>query len=308
MLAGCGSSGSDASPTTSRATTTTAGRSSTSTAPVRLVVLIEENHSAGQILGNADLPKINAMAAKGTQLEQYFAITHPSLPNYIALTSGDTQGITNDCTDCTKDVDNLGAQLQKAHISWRMYAQGLPGRCDESGSAGAYAKKHVPFLYYRSVLDDPEACANIVPFTQFATDAEAGRLPTVAFVIPDQAHDMHGVGGDNESGGQLERTADEFAGNVQETLATSPAWKQDTRLVVTWDEDDGDTGSTSCCGGLAKGGHIPFLVVGPKVAVGKDGKGYDHYSLLKSIEERYGLPLLGHAADPETASIPAITR
>ncbi len=274
-----------------------------------LVVLIEENHSLDQIVGQPEVPTLDRLAKQGTQLSQYFAITHPSLPNYIALTSGGTQGITSDCGKCDVSVDNLGAQLQKAGVSWRVYAQGLPGACSQSATDGAYAKKHVPFLYYRSVIDDPAVCANVVPFSRFAPDAAGGRLPSVAFVIPDLAHDMHGVGaGENDDDKQIERRADAFAGEVHRTLQSSPAWQQDTRLVITWDEGGGhQSGATSCCGGLAVGGHIPTFVVGPKVAAGTDSTTYSHYSLLKSIEQRYGLPLLGHAGDPATKAIPSVT-
>jgi len=314
VAAGCSSSGStkadsgsSQAPSTEPATTAAPGQSGQRG---RIVVLIEENHSADQIIGQPELPKLNALAKQGTLVNQFFAITHPSLPNYIALTSGGTQGITSDCGQCDVAADNLGAQLQKAHVTWKVYAQGLPAACDRSPTAGAYAKKHVPFLYYRSVIDDPKACAAIVPFDQFATDAKAGKLPDVAFVIPDLAHDMHGTGEGQDNGQhQIEVRADDFAGQVHQTLMASPAWQQDTRLVVTWDEGGGgQSGPTSCCDGLAKGGHIPTLVVGPKVPAGKDDTTYTTYSLLKSIEQRYGLPLLGHAADAQTKAIPALTQ
>lgn len=271
--------------------------------------MIEENHSLDQIIGQADLPSFNDFAKQGTLLGQYYAITHPSLPNYIALTSGGTQGIKSDCGRCDVNADNLGAQLQKAKISWKVYAQGLPQACSDSPRTGDYAKKHVPFLYYKSVLNDPAACANVVPFTQFATDAAAGKLPTFVFITPDLAHDMHGVGeGEDNTGKKIERAADAFAGDLVKTLEASPAWKQDTRLVITWDEGGGhQSGPTSCCNGLAMGGHIPTVVLGPQVKPGNDSTQYSHYSLLRSIETLYHLPLLGHAADAGTATIPVLS-
>lgn len=304
--AGC-SSGTKPAATSDRSTTSTA-----KPAPVRshrrIVVLVEENHSFSQIIGSRELPRVNQMARGGVLLQQFFAITHPSLPNYIAMVSGDTHGITSDCGQCKVDADNLGAQLQKAGISWKVYAQGLPGPCSSEPQAGAYAKKHVPFLYFNSVHDDAAACANVVPFSQFAPDARAGRLPTFVFIVPDLAHDMHGAGegGDDTT---LKSTADAFAGQVHDDLAASPVWREDTRLVVTWDEGGGENGGdTGCCDGRATGGHIPTIVVGPKVKPGEDTTPYDHYSLLRSIETVYGLAHLAHAGDPASKDIPALVR
>ncbi len=305
LAAGCGSSGSKpgASPSSRPGVT---GAAAAGPKP-RLVVLVEENHSADQVIGRPGLPNINAMAEQGTLLTRFFAITHPSLPNYLALTSGDTHGITSDCGHCEVDADNLGAQLERAGVTWKVYAQGLPASCDRSPTAGDYAKKHVPFLYYRSILDDPRACADVVPYERFAADARAGELPMVSFVIPDVANDMHGVG-DGQDPREVESRADEFAGQLHRTLRSSPAWEQDTRLVITWDEGGGgESGDSSCCDGLATGGHIPTLVVGPRVAAGTDATTYTTYSLLRSIEQLHGLPLLGHAADDRTRPIPAIT-
>lgn len=269
--------------------------------------MVEENHSFGQVIGSPKLPLINQMANDGVLLTDYYAITHPSLPNYISLISGDPQGIKTDCGRCDVNAPNLVDQLQRAHISWKVYAQGLPRPCATSPTAGDYAKKHVPFLYFRSVLSDSAACANVVPFTQFAVDAKAGTLPTFVFITPDLASDMHGIGegGDPK---RIEPAADAFAGRVRAVLAASPAWRQDTRLVITWDEGGGgNEAKIACCNGKADGGHVATIVVGPKVKPGKDAGTYDHYSLLRSIETVYGLDHLANANDPTSKDIPALT-
>jgi hypothetical protein len=101
------------------------------------------------------------------------------------------------------------------------------------------------------------------------------------------------------------RAADQWLEGLYGRLAGSSAWREDTRLVITWDEGGGGA-RTGCCGGLAAGGHIPTIVVGPRLRPGRDGATYDHYALLRSIETLFHLPSLGHAGDPGTASIPAL--
>jgi len=270
------------------------------------VVVIEENHSYGQIIGSVDAPKTNALAARSVSLTNFYATTHPSLPNYISLTSGDTHGITSDCGKCDVDAANIIDQFEQAKVSWHVYAQGYPGKCSGAARAGAYAKKHVPFLYYRSVISNPSVCAKIVGLDKFWTDAKAGSLPAVSFVIPDLDHDMHGVG-EGEDPVQVVRRADEVVGRLAAAVEGSPTWKKGSRLVVTWDEGGGGKEPrTSCCGGRSTGGHIATLVAGPDLQPGTDAADHDHYGLLRSIEERYGLEPLGRAADPESTLIRSI--
>jgi hypothetical protein len=274
----------------------------------RVIVVVEENHSIGQIIGSPQAPFLNRLAAKGTLLTSYFAITHPSLPNYIAMVSGDTQGITSDCGGCNVDAPNLTDQLEAAGISWKAYMEDLPAPCSDAHTAGAYAKKHDPFMYFDSVRGDPGRCAKVVPFAELDTDLAAGRLPRLVFVTPDLDHDMHGAGegGDDAA---LTAAADRWLEGLYGRLAGSSAWREDTRLVVTWDEGDGAGagGPTGCCGGLATGGNVATIVAGPGVGPGRDDATYSHYALLRSIETLFHLPLLGHASDPATATIPALT-
>lgn len=322
--AGCGHRGHTAArpAPTSGATTTTAGAATTTTAkappqttrgaattpkasaagPARIIVVVEENHAYSQILGNPAAPFINQLASHGMLLTSYFAITHPSLPNYLAMTSGSTQGISDDCPRCTVAADNLGAQLSRAGIRWKAYAQSLPGPCDNTPNAGDYARKHEPFMYYDSVRADPGCAAKVVPASQLDADIAAGALPSFAFVTPDLTHDMHGTGGQSDQ--ELVAAADAWLRDLYDRLVASPAWQQDTRLVVTFDEGEGAGG---CCGGLADGGHVLTIVAGPKVPTGQDARAYSHYSLLRSIEANFGLPYLGHAADPTSLTIPTIT-
>ena len=293
-------------PTTPGAAPTTARRDPTSDhATARVIMVVEENHSFDQIIGNARAPFLNQLAGQGALLTSYFAITHPSLPNYIAMVSGDTQGITSDCGGCNVDAANLADQLEGAGISWKAYMEDLPAPCSDAHLAGRYAKKHDPFMYFASVRDNPARCAKVVPATQLETDLTAGTLPRFAFITPNQDHDMHGAG-EGSDDATLVRAADDWLRVLYGKLAGSPAWRQGTRLVVTWDEGGGGA-RTGCCGGLATGGNVATIVIGPGVKATKDATPYSHYALLRSIETLFHLAQLGHAGDPATATIPALT-
>jgi len=272
---------------------TPAGRAGAADSTTRLIVLVEENHESSRIIGSPSAPFLNSLAAAGTLLSSYYGVSHPSLPNYLALLGGDTFGIRSDCTRCRVQATNLVDQLEAAHISWRGYFQGLPGPCSNAAFHASYAKKHNPFMYFDDIRQNPARCRNVVPFEQFNADVEAARLPRFAFVVPDQEHDMHS--------GSI-RTGDEWACALYDRLSASTAWRQDTRLVVTFDEG---TSHGGCCNGLAAGGHVATIVAGPGVPRGADRTPYDHYSLLASIESLFGLDRLGYAGAPSSRVIGA---
>ena len=303
VAAGC-SSPRQAAPagSTTPPPATSRDRAATRDAASRVIVVVEENHSIGQIIGSPQAPFLNHLAAKGTLLTSYFAITHPSLPNYLAMVSGGTQQITSDCGGCNLDAPNLVDQLEAAGISWKAFMEGLPGPCSDAHTAGAYAKKHDPLMYFASVRGDPRRCAKVVPLDRLDTDLAAGRLPRLVFVTPNLDHDMHGAGegGDDAA---LIAAADRWLEGFYGKLAGSSAWRDGTRLVVTWDEGAGGE-RAGCCGGLATGGNVATIVAGPGVQLGRDDATYSHYSLLRSIETLFHLRLLGHAGDPATATIP----
>jgi hypothetical protein len=263
--------------------------------PDHLIVVIEENHSFEQIIGSPAAPFLNQLAAHGTLLTDYYAITHPSLPNYVALLSGRTP-IENNCHGCTFSGPNLVDQLEARHISWAAYYQSLPRPCSTVAGAGAYTEAVDPFMHAADIRDHPSRCDRVLPFTRFHPDLTSGRLPTVVFVMPDLHHEMHS--------GPV-RVADTWLHRLVGQLQASPVWRQDTRMVVTFDES-AHSDVRSCCDGLGRGGRIPTIVAGPRIPPGRDGTPYTHYSLLRSIEAAFGLPFLGHAGDPATATIPAV--
>jgi phosphatidylinositol-3-phosphatase len=263
--------------------------------PAHLIVVVEENHSFEQITGSPAAPFLNHLATHGTLLTRYYAITHPSLPNYVALLSGRTP-IRNDCRACTFGGSTLVDQLEARRISWAAYFQGLPRPCSTVTGAGAYTEAVDPFMHAARIRDHPWRCDRVLPLRRFSADLAAGRLPTVVFVMPDLRHDMHS---------RPVRVADAWLQRVVDQLQANPVWRQDTRLVVTFDESTRHD-VRSCCGGVGRGGRIATIVAGPWVPQGRDPIPYTHYSLLRSIEAAYGLGFLGRAGDPATVTIPAV--
>ena len=159
-----------------------------------VVVMLMENEEASAVLGNKSAPYINGLAHRYGIATQSFAIAHPSLPNYLALTSGSTDGITSDCTDCTVKAANIVDQLETAGISWKAYLEGVPSGCYRGAGSGGYAKKHNPFIYYDDISGSPSRCAHLAGFSQLASDLRAGRLPTYSWISPNLCDDGHDCG------------------------------------------------------------------------------------------------------------------
>ena len=240
--------------------------------PAHVVVVIEENHTAGEIVGNAAAPYMNALARQGAYFARSYAVMHPSLPNYLALFAGRTNDNADGCpaTGIPTDAPNLGSALAAAHLSFIRYAQGLPEPGSMVCSAGQYARKHAPWVHFS---DLPQKTISL-PFSDFPRDY--ATLPTVAFVIPDLMNDMHD--------GTI-RQADTW---LTQNIRPLVAWAQthDTLVILTWDEDD-----------VSGDNQIPTMFVGPMVKSGRYAERISHYSVLRTIEDFYGLPHAGHSAE-----------
>ena len=233
--------------------------------PAHLIVVMEENHSFEQIIGSPAAPFLNRLAVHGTLLTQYYAVTHPSLPNYVALLSGRTP-IGSDCRACTFAGPTLIDQLEARHISWAAYFQGLPRPCSTVPRHGAYTEAVDPFMHAADIRHHPTRCDRVLPFHRFHADLAAGRLPAVVFVMPDLHHEMHS--------GPV-RVADAWLQRLVGELEAAPVWRQDTRLVVTFDESTRPD-VRSCCDGLGRGGRIATIVAGPRIPQGGDAtRGHD---------------------------------
>ena len=257
--------------------------------PTHIAVIVMENKEYGDILGSSSAPFINSLSRRFALATEMYAIAHPSLPNYLALTGGSTFGIDSDCTDCSVGASSLIDQLQAAHLSWRAYMEDLPRPCFTGASAGDYAKKHDPFAYYTRVTRSPARCANIVALTRLAADERDRALPRFVWISPNLCHDMHDCS---------VSTGDRFLSGLVPGLLR--ALGRGGLLFLTWDEGGSDNG---CCR-LARGGHIVTIVAGAGARSGaRLAKPTDHYSVLQTIEDLLGLERLRGAACACTPSL-----
>jgi hypothetical protein len=240
-----------------------------------VVVVVFENHEASSIAGNPDAPTLNALAHRYASLTDYTAVAHPSLPNYLALVSGSTQGITSDCTDCVVVARSLADTLAAAGKTWKTYAEDLPYPGFTGASAGRYAKKHDPFLYFRDVAGLPVRRRRVVPFTRLAGDLRRHSLPNFSLVVPNLCNDMHDCS---------VATGDTWLKAHIVPLLHSSALRGGVVFVV-FDEGTSDTGG---------GGRVEALALGPTVCPGsRFARPTNHYGLLRTIEDAWGLPRLG---------------
>jgi len=238
-------------------------------APVHTLIVMLENRSYGQVIGRRSALFLNQLARGGALFTNSQAITHPSQPNYLALFSGTTHGVGDGCPQHLTGP-NLASELIAAGYSFAGYAEGLPAVGSNTCNVGSsYARRHVPWTNFGNV--PPSAS---LPFSAFPAGNFA-RLPTVSFVIPDLCHDMH--------------DCSVATGNawVQAHLGSYAAWATTHRglLIVDFDEND-----------YGPGNHIPTIFYGATVRPGRYGEPITHYSVLRTIENLYGLPPLGHAA------------
>jgi hypothetical protein len=248
-----------------------------------------ENEEYGGVIATPSAPYINGLARRYALARAMYAVGHPSLPNYLALTGGSTFGIHSDCTSCNVDGTSLVDQLERAHVSWKAYMEDLPHPCFTGASSGDYAKKHDPFAYYTRITDDPRRCGNIVPLTRLGADERAHALPRFIWITPNLCHDMHDCG---------VSTGDRFLATLVPGLLRSLG--RNGVLFLTWDEGSSDAG---CCR-LAAGGHVATIVAGPGARRGaRMITPADHYSVLQTIEDLFRLPRLRGAACPCTASL-----
>lgn len=243
-----------------------------------VVVVVEENKPAQSVVGNPAAPYLNGLARSFAQASHYSAVAHPSLPNYLALTSGTTAGITTDCNppggSCLDTGPNLAQALDRAGRSWRMYAESMPAPCTTANTP-LYAVKHNPFLYFPRVTADPAYCrSHDVPYDRLASDlATTTSLPDFAFISPNLCDDMHDCS---------IAQGDAWLQNNIPRILESPAFtRQRSLLVITFDEGDSADNIVACI--FAGPAARPRTVA---------SQSFTHYSLLRTIEDAWGLPPL----------------
>ena len=239
------------------------------------MVVVFENKAFSHEVGSKQAPYLNKLFGVSAVFTRSYGITHPSQPNYLALFSGSTQGVTSDrCLSRFHGRPNLGSQLIGAGFTFTGYSEGLPAAGYRGCYHGRYAAKHNPWVNFDNVPDSANQ-----PYTAFPSDYAA--LPTVSFVVPDLCNDMHDCG---------TPAGDAWAAKNLEPYRTWAA-NHNSLLVITYDEDDGGAGN-----------HILTLVTGAGVRPGSYSQRIDHYSVLRTLESLYGLPGIGNAATTQPMS------
>lgn len=235
-----------------------------------IVIVIMENTGYGSIIGNTlQAPYMNSLAKDGASFTNAHGLTHPSQPNYLGLFSGDSQGVTGDeCPQHFSGISNLASQLITAGLSFAGYSEAMPSEGYTGCHAGNYARKHNPWVDF----DNVPRTSNLT-FASFPRDFTA--LPTVAIVVPDLCHDLHNCSiavGDawlkSNLGGYIEW-----------------AKTHNSLFILTWDEDD-----------FTEPNQIPLVFSGAHLNPRSYAEPVNHYDVLRTIEDMYGLPALGKAA------------
>lgn len=235
--------------------------------PDHIVIVVMENKSFSQIIGNREAPYLNTLAKRGVLFTRSYGVAHPSQPNYLALFSGSTRGIGSNACPLKLSGENLAGALDARGLNFVSYSESMPEAGFEGCVYGAYRRKHNPAANWQ------ELAASNQPFSAFPQDF--AQLPTVALVMPDQLNDMHD-GSIAQGDAWLERNIDAYA---------QWAMTHNSLLIVTWDEDDG-----------SENNRVATILVGAMVEPGRSAQRIDHYTLLRTIAGMYGLPPLGESA------------
>jgi Phosphoesterase family len=234
---------------------------------VMMVVLENTNYS-----GAMAQPFLSDFAKKGALLSNMSGVTHPSQGNYIAMVAGDTLGVTNDA-NVDLQAQHIGDLLEAKGLTWKAYVEDYPGNCFLGGSSGAFARKHVPFLSFKNVSKNPSRCKNIVNSTEFDKDVKNNTLPNYSLFIPNLKNDGHDTG---------VTFADSYMSKKFGPLLKNPRFMDQMLFVITFDES------------ASKANQIYTAVYGDDVVTGAVSKiAYNHYSILKTIENAWSLGTLG---------------
>ena len=234
-----------------------------SEASSHIFVIVMENRSYDQALAGGYTATLAAQYGVATN---YHGVSHPSLPNYLALTSGSTWGIADDGYH-PLPAGGLGTELSHAGITWRAYMEGMSGTC--FASPYPYALKHDPFPYYGN-----RCPLEVVPFSRFNGDLASGDDPRFVWITPGLCNDGHDCS---------TAVADRFLSQLVPEIMGTPAFQQNGLIFITWDE------------GEDSANHVLTLVIRPGGTPVQSGVYHDHYSLLATIEDRFGVPRIGQA-------------
>ena len=237
-----------------------------------VVLVVEENHSYVDVINSSSMPYLNSLASQYGLATQYFANLHPSLPNYLMLTTGQMESTVDTFTG-TIDDDNIVREFANAGKSWKAYLESIPSEGYTGGDSVPYVKQHDPFAYLSDLQNSSQA-ANLVPFTQFASDLTNNALPQYAFIAPNLDDDAHD--------GTLAQADTWLQTNIA-PLITNSAFQSSGLLVIVFDEGDQSDISHG-------GGQVACVVIGTKIKPGyKSTTFYQHQSLLRLIMASSGV-------------------
>ena len=259
-----------------------------------VVIVVLENQGTREALAD---PNIASLAKSGAWFSNYHGLAHPSLPNYLAIVAGSTFGLERDHVAAPLKAPSIVDRLEQKGLTWKSYAEDYPGRCFLHSEAGEvhltpqakattiYVKRHVPLLEFASIQNDPARCARVVNAREFMRDARAGHLPTYSFYTPNVWNDGHDTS---------LATSSAWLVNFVQAFRGTAGMHQRTLLVVTWDE-----------GGEEDYHHNQILTIflGDVVTPGRYDSNLTHYSLLRAIEDNFGLEPLADG-DRHAAAIP----
>ena len=238
----------------------------------RVFLLVEENHSFSEVIGNSAMPYLNGLANQYALGTQYYADARPSIPNYFMLTAGQFESLNNDFSGTVAD-DNVVRELVKAGKTWRSYAESLPKTGYTGGDVYPYFKHHNPFVYFSDVVGTSQA-NNVVPFSQFSSDLAGNSLPDFSFIVPNVLDDGHD--------GTLPAADQWLSANI-DPLIKSSIFQSGGLLIIVFDE--GDLSDVSHIGG-----HVPFVIACPKVKTGyRSSTFYQHESTLRLVLSTLGI-------------------
>jgi hypothetical protein len=251
-------------------------------------IVVEENTNYGDVIANPALPYLNSLANQYGLATNYFANAHPSIPNYFELTTGQILTLIDASTphNFPVDANNVVRDLLAAGKSWKSYAEDIPSVGYTGGDTGRYAVRHNPLAYFTDVQNDATQLQNLVPFSQFAIDLNAGNLPDYSFIVPNLCNDAHDC---------PRSTADAWLKTNIDPLIQSPLFQKDGLLIILFDEAD-------TLDFTSGGGHVAAVIVSPLAKHSyKSIAFYQHQSALRLTLEGLGVTKL--PGDATTAPV-----
>jgi acid phosphatase len=255
-------------------------------------MVVLENANYADVIGTSNMPYLNSLLGKGSLAAKYYANSHPSIPNYFMMTTG--QAITNDDGfSGTVSTDNVVRELVASNKSWKVYAESIPSPGYLGPDQSLYLRRHNPFSYFSDVQQSSTQTSNIVPFTQFHADLSSSSLPNFFWIVPNSIDDAHYCTDGTTSSCSLSsrlQTADRWLQNNIGPLLSSSDFQQSGLLVITFDESADDITNG--------GGHVATVLLGTRVKPGYVGNtSYDHRSFLSLSMKALGVPNIPNGAD-----------